>query len=121
MICEGKNIQDIADRIGFHRTTIDHELKRVPENLIYNADNAQLDAEPKHHSCGAKSKWTSEVAYQIECYLEDSWFPEQIAHARGTVSFKTIYLWLCNDFINVSKQCMRQQRQKIRETSGNSW
>lgn len=64
--------------MGVHRTTIDRELKRVPEELIYQADSAQLDAQMKHTACGANSKWTSELSYQIECDLEDSWSPEQI-------------------------------------------
>lgn len=63
MIYDGKSIQEIADRMGVHRTTIDRELKRVPEDQVYNADNAHLDAKIKHDACGAKSKWTSELAY----------------------------------------------------------
>lgn len=121
MIYDDQSIQEIADRIGVHRTTIDRELKRVPEDLIYNADNAQLDAALKHNACGAKSKWTSELAYQIECDLEDSWSPEQIANARDTVSFKTIYHWLYNGFLKVSKQCLRhkgRRQEKQTETRG---
>ena len=56
MIYDSKSIQEIADRIGVHRTTIDRELKRVPEDLISNADDAQLDVELKHDACDAKSK-----------------------------------------------------------------
>ncbi|MDK0489646.1 helix-turn-helix domain-containing protein [Enterococcus faecalis] len=104
MIYDKRGIQEIADKIGVSRTTIDRELQRVPEDLIYNADNAQLDSEMKRSHCGAKSKWTSELAYQIECDLEASWLPEQIANSRGTVSFKTIYHWLYNGFLNVSNQ-----------------
>lgn len=40
MIYDGMTIQEISDRIGVHRTTIDRELKRVPEDLIYNAETA---------------------------------------------------------------------------------
>lgn len=92
MIYDGKNIQKIADRIGIHRTTIDCGLK--------------------HTACGAKSKWASELAYQIECELEDNWSPEQIANIQDTVSFKTIYHCLYNDFLNVFKQCLRHKGNK---------
>ncbi|MGM0169710.1 hypothetical protein IGI39_004819 [Enterococcus sp. AZ135] len=121
MIYDAKSIQEIADRIGVSRTTIDRELKRVPEDLIYNADNAQLDAEMKRSACGAKSKWTSEFAYQIECDLEDSWSPEQIANDRQIVSFKTIYNWLYAGILNVSKQCLRhkgRRQEKQEEARG---
>lgn len=37
MIYDKKGIQEIADRMGVSRTTIDRELQRVPEDLIYNA------------------------------------------------------------------------------------
>lgn len=118
MIYDKKN-QEIADRIGVSRTTIDRELQRVPEDLIYNADHAKLDAEMKRSRCGAKSKWTSELSYQIECDLEDSWSLEQIANARQTVSFKTIYKWIYSGVLNVSKECLRHKRKARRETREN--
>lgn len=42
MIYDNKIIQELADRIGVRQTTIDRELKRVLEDLIYNADNAHI-------------------------------------------------------------------------------
>lgn len=121
MIYDRKGIQEMADKIGVSRTTIDRELQRVPEDLIYNADHAQLDAEMKRSRCGAKSKWTSELAYQIECDLQDSWSPEQIANARQRVSFKTIYTWIYEGMLDVSKQCLRHKgirQEKQVETRG---
>lgn len=104
MFQDAKSVQEMVDRIGVGRITLDHELKRVLEDLIYNADNTQLDAEMKHSACGAKPKWTSEFAYQIEYDLEDSWSPEQVANTRQVASFKNIYNWLYAGILNVSKQ-----------------
>lgn len=89
--------------------------------MIYNVDWEQLDAEIKHSACGVKSKWTSELAYQISCDLEDSWSPEQIANVRQEVSIKTIYNWLYSGLLNVSKQCLRhkgRRQEKQAETRG---
>lgn len=75
----------------------------------------------KRSRCGTKSKWTSELAYQIECDLQDSWSPEQVATARQTVSFKTIYNWIYNGVLNVSKQCLRhkgRRQEKQEEARG---
>lgn len=103
MIYDYKSIQEIADRIGVNRTTIDRELKRVSEDLVYDAYHADM----KRSTCGAKSKRTSELTYQIEYDLEASQSPEQITNARQNVSFKTIYNWLYAGILNVSKQFLR--------------
>ncbi len=44
--------------MGVSHPTIYRELQRVPQNLIYNADHAQLDVEMKRSHCGLKSKCT---------------------------------------------------------------
>lgn len=114
---KGISIVHIAERLCVHRTTIYRELKRSPENLIYDADSAQLDATRKKTACGAKSKLTTALKYQIECDLEDSWSPEQISMARGNVSFKTIYNWLYAGYLRQSIECLRHKgKQRKRQT-----
>ena len=118
---ESISIAQIASRLAVHRTTIDRELNRVPEDLLYDASHSHEDAVSKRQASGAKSKWFPELAYQIECDLSDTWSPEQIAGARGVMAFKTIYNWLDAGLLNLSTKCLRYKghgRQKQAEKRG---
>ncbi|WP_260203620.1 IS30 family transposase [Lactiplantibacillus plantarum] len=105
--------------MGVYRTTIDSKLKRVSEDLVYDATHAHKDAVSKKSACGRTSKWSDQLAYQIKRDLEDTWSPEQIAAVRGTVAFKTIYNWIESGLLSLSDKCLRHKghrRKKQTET-----
>lgn len=72
----------------------------------------------KHAASGVKSKWTSELSYQIDCDLENSWLPKKIANSPHAVLLKMIYRWAYDGVINIFKQCLNTKG-KDKRNNGN--
>ncbi|MFI3141211.1 MAG: IS30 family transposase [Clostridia bacterium] len=94
---QGKKITEIANLMGFHKSTISRELKRNLNNQNkYNAIGADRKANARHKNCGRKAIITiDKKAYEIIATGLDLYFsPEEIANSmpkNHKVSTCTIY------------------------------
>jgi len=112
-------IRKIAKLLNRQPSTISREIKRHAGST---ADEAQVRYHQNKSNCGAKSKCTPEVKEAVQEKLWDTWSPEQIVGRlyQGQLSFKTIYRWIYEGFLEVPITVLRQKgkRQKPRETRG---
>jgi IS30 family transposase len=111
---EGKSMQDIADAVGCHKSTISRELKRgtVTQKKtggklveIYFPDTGQLIYERNRQACGAKFKLDQTIEFiqfaEI-MILKDEWSPDAVCgHAKrhglfegAVVCTKTLYNYI---------------------------
>lgn len=115
---EGFSARSIAEKLGFHHSTISRELKRC--NSRYNANEA---CEHQHQLSKRKGRKTvlneGLKSYIIE-KLEEHWSPEQISGRSGCVSFKSIYNWIYNGLIKIPLTVLRRKgkSRKPKETRG---
>lgn len=89
---EHYSLSQIAQRIGFSKTTVHHELHRLPGS--YNALQAESEHQRQLHKRGSKTTLTVGMKHLIEQkILIDKWSPEEVAHVLQ-ISFKSIYNWI---------------------------
>ena len=92
----GLSHNEIAKRIGKHRSTIDREIKRNSVNGIYIGAISHLKYLNRRKNCHSKGKYTKEIANLIADRIQATWSPEQIANtvAKNKATTKTIYNWI---------------------------
>jgi len=78
---QGFSKQEIAERVGCHRSTIYRELKRNqdPVTGYYWPDTAEQLARTRHQGRKPKIVSDTRLYYYILRHLKDGWSPEQIA------------------------------------------
>lgn len=111
---QGKTLQDIADEIGCHKSTISRELKRgsvtqrrsdLTERTVYFADTGQAVYEKNRSRCGAKYKLANAsefIRFAVEKLQKDHWSPDAICgyvkaqkqFENATVCTKTLYRYI---------------------------
>jgi len=122
----GWSTRDIGQQLNRHHSTIAREIQRGQSTQRYEAVPAQEAYQQQRASCVPTGKLTSELATELTERLEQTWSPEQIAEKRRNerqpfVCFKTIYRWLYDGRLTVSKsQVLRHKgkRRKPTETRG---
>ena len=119
---EGYSTRQIASRIHVHHATVARELKRVPSDQSYTAQEAQRDYVLKGQRKGRPSKATPQRLQLLQTRLQQTWSPEQIAGRESTlgISYKTIYNWIYQGKIAVFLQVLRRKgaSRKPPETRG---
>lgn len=120
---EGYSCQEIAQRIGFNRTTVYRELLRGrSSDGLYCAQTAQRKYEERQKSKGRPSKSTPELLERLTSLLKKTWSPEQIVGRIPSIglSFKTIYTWIYEEKLGVSLNVLRHKgkSRKPAETRG---
>lgn len=105
LLRQGKSQKEIADVMGYHKSTISRELKRnTPKRgrgaNEYNPDRAQMKAQRRHQEKNKHVTFTDEMRRQIVKQLAvEKLSPELITEMgrRGNpdfVSHETIYQWI---------------------------
>lgn len=105
LLRQGKSKNEIADVLGYHKSTIGRELKRNTPNRgrgtkEYNPQRAQLKAERRHKQKNKHIKFTDEMRKRIVKQLAvEKLSPELITEVGrkdnpGFVSHETIYRWI---------------------------
>jgi transposase, IS30 family len=105
LLRQGKSQKEIADALGYHKSTISRELERnTPKRgrgaKEYNPDRAQVKAQRRHQEKNKHITFTDEMRRQIVKQLAiEKLSPELITHSgrKGNpdfVSHETIYQWI---------------------------
>ncbi len=113
----GKNQTQIADLLGVNKSTISRELSRnVPKRgfgaKTYNAVNAQVKTDARHHDKPKHQTFSMELKYQMKLWMEEKRYSPELVSAQWKkegiqgVSHESIYkyIWHCkhtNQRINV--------------------
>lgn len=86
----GLSQNKIAKKLGFSKSTISYELKRIRP---YDPIKAQADADQKRRHCGRHVALSATNKELIENHLKLTWSPEMIARRFGFCT-ASIYNWI---------------------------
>ncbi|EZH64368.1 integrase (plasmid) [Bacillaceae bacterium JMAK1] len=119
----GYSIRKISDELRRSPSTISRELRRnTVVTQEYRSEIAQDIAHKRRLACRPDGKWSPELARIIQEKLDQTWSPEQIVNRLffKTLSFKTLYRWLYQGFLERNVRVLRHKgkRQKPKETRG---
>ncbi len=95
----------IADKLGFHRTSISREINRNTGGRGYRPSQAQHKAEERQSWRKKPRKLTDKMRSRVTVLLKKRWSPEQISNrilleSGATVSHETIYQMAYDDYKN---------------------
>jgi len=80
LLKEGLNLTQIANNIGYHKSTISREISRnSKKSTIYHPDSASIKTFTRHRDKHKFSKITVKVKKYIHKYLKNDWTPEQVS------------------------------------------
>lgn len=104
LLQEQYTLTDIANTLGFHKSTISREFNKRKTPNGYFADIAQLDYEDKRENCG-KPKILSNynLRNQVVYLLKLGWSPETISgrleyeYGKKIISHEAIYQYIYED------------------------
>ena len=99
---EGYSLNDIAVRIGVHKSTISREIKRNSGGKGYRPIQAQNRADKRRKNASKFTKMTPQLKKEINIHLQEGWSPEQIAgrfkrERKKAVSHEKIYQYIKED------------------------
>jgi len=115
----GYTTREIAKSLDRHHSAIARELQRNKQENSYNCFKAQKSYHNRRQVSKPKGKFNAQIAKQIEEKLKATWSPEEIANTitAGTVSFKTIYIWLYQGKLSKGDLQVLRQKGKRRKPS----
>jgi len=94
-------VSDIAEAIGFHKSTVSREINNYRSPRGYFAWSAQIRHETARKRCRPKKKLSSSSLQKyVVAKLQHGWSPEQIAgrlklkQGAAVVSHESIYAWI---------------------------
>ena len=100
LLIEGLSLQEIAIKVGLHKSTPYRELERYSPKLGYRPDfSSQQDLMCRHSNELKIDRYPNLKTYIVET-LEEGWSPEQISgrlrHERGRqlISHEAIYQYI---------------------------
>jgi IS30 family transposase len=105
LLRQGKSQKEIADVLGYHKSTISRELRRnTPKRGrgagVYNSERAQMKAQRRHQNKNKLVTFTDEMRRQIVKQLTVEKLSPELITAMGRrdnanfVSHETIYQWI---------------------------
>lgn len=105
LLRQGKSQKEIADVLGYHKSTISRELKRNTPNRgrgakEYNPERAQMKAQRRHQEKNKHITFTNEMRRQIVKQLTIEKLSPELITQMGRrdnadfVSHETIYQWI---------------------------
>lgn len=105
LLKQGKSQKEIADSLGYHKSTISRELKRnTPKRgrraKEYNPARAQIETDKRHHDKSKCQKFTDAMRKQIVKQLTVEKLSPELITVTGRkndpnfVSHETIYRWV---------------------------
>ena len=97
----GKNQTQIAGLLGVHKSTISRELSRnIPKrgfgSKIYNAVNAQIKTEVRHHDKPKYTTFSLELKNQMKLWMDTKRYSPELVSAQ----------WIKEGIEGVSHECM---------------
>lgn len=101
----GLTKSEIADKLGFHKSTISREMSRNTGSRGYRPHQAQrLANSRKEHLCKSR-KWNNVLEKKVRKLLRKKWSPQQISerlnHEGGeSISHERIYQFIAKDKAN---------------------
>jgi transposase, IS30 family len=98
----GLNQSEIADKLGFNKSTLSREMRRNRGGRGYRPKQAQKLAEERQEYRLRPRKMLPEMIRRIEAKLRLKWSPEQISNrfrveGQSTVATETIYRYVYSD------------------------
>lgn len=116
---EKHSLQNIADYLGFSKTTIFNEVHRLAGE--YHVVKAQTDHEVKLSHRGRKTILTTNLKRLIEEKIKiQKWSIEQVAHVVR-IAYKTIYNWIDQGLLDINVTDLPDhgiRRKRSKETRG---
>nr|WP_278782369.1 IS30 family transposase [Limosilactobacillus mucosae] len=116
---EKHSLQNIADYLGFSKTTIFNEVHRLAGE--HHAVKAQTDHEIKLSHRGRKTILTTNLKRLIEEKIKiQKWSIEQVAHVVR-IAYKTIYNWIDQGLLDINVTDLPDhgiRRKRSKETRG---
>ena len=116
---EKHSLQNIADYLGFSKTTIFNEVHRLAGE--HHAVKAQTDHEVKLSHRGRKTILTTNLKRLIEEKIKiQKWSIEQVAHVVR-IAYKTIYNWIDQGLLDINVTDLPDHgihRKRSKETRG---
>ena len=102
LLGENKSQSEIAEQVGFNKSTISRELKRNSGERGYRHKQAHEKAVARQSHLLAARTFSEEVKIQVTRLLKLRWSPEQISERlklekKSTVSHETIYQFVYED------------------------
>ena len=99
LIKEGFNYTQIANNIGYSKSTISREIKRNSVNNNYHPDSASIETFRRHKNKPKFIKITKIIKKHIHRYLKKDWTPEQVAgylklNNIANISHEAIYKYI---------------------------
>lgn len=94
------SVSVIAQRLGFHRSTIYRELERNHSTRGYHPHSAQAKYGRRYRKCRRAYKMRGNLLKQVTWLLKKDWSPSQIslrlAHEnKASISHECIYQYVC--------------------------
>ncbi len=92
----------VADKLGFHKSTISREIRRNRGLRGYKPKQAQAMAELRQEHRSWLRKWGGHIAKRVRKLLKKKWSPEQISErlkleGHASVSHERIYQYINED------------------------
>lgn len=129
MARQGKSNQQIADELGFHRTSVLRELKRNGARKGYDAQKAQERYAERRRACRPRAKLAGDSPlrdYVADKIAMQQWTPELVAnrlpldypdHEQMRVCHETIYQAIYTDghYLDMLRQELPQARPRRRK------
>ena len=125
---QGRSHQEIADELGFHRTSIGRELRRNGTKDSYDAEKAQRQYHKRRQACRLKAKLQDDGRlrdYVAEKIAVEQWTPELVAGrlpldypaaSEMRVCHETIYqaIYTEGHYLDMLREELPQMRPKRR-------
>lgn len=125
----GRNLSEIANELGVHKSTISREIKRNSGLKGYRPKQAQVLSEARH-ACSAKNsgRFKPEDLALVDALLAQDYSPEQVSGRLGLegvlkISHETIYKRIYEDKASggsLHKHLRSQKKRRKRYASGAS-
>ena len=95
-------LSEVADKLGFHKSTISREIRRNRGQRGYRPKQAQRKAASRQEHRSRQRKWDIHLARKVRKLLKKKWAPGQISHrlkleGHKSVSHERIYQYIAED------------------------
>lgn len=101
----GLTNNEIADKLGFHKSTISREVRRNTGGRGYKPKQAQRLANSRQDHLSKLRKWNKALEKKVRKLLKKKWSPEQISErlkheGHESISHERIYQFIAEDKAN---------------------
>jgi IS30 family transposase len=110
-------VSEIAENLGFHRSTIYREMRRNRSQQGYKLEHAHSLARKRFESCRRKALMQGDLQLAVLRKIELRWSPEQIAgrfkrENYAQLSHETIYRFIRSCRLTLWKRSLRRYKKR---------